>query len=291
MTDDDMPVLMRIDPRLIDDGGLLARLDHDDAVQAELTEAIRAHGQHAPVALRPHPERPGRYQVIFGRRRIFAALDLGQPVLAMVRDLDEADALIAQGQENTARLAPSYIERAYFAHALMTAGFERPAIMAALHASKVTVSRMLTIMSAITPEVVRVIGAAGGIGRERWTALAKIWPEGEDAVDADLVADMIAVYGAETPDDRFEAVWAWLVRRNGGIASVQRRSEPQELAGSDGQRLGTVAARRRSTVVTLSHKDTGDFPKWLIAHLPELFDAWSRIGKVRPERLNGSARS
>lgn len=69
----------------------------------ELTESIREHGQSSPGILRPHPEMPGRYQLIAGWRRWNACKTLGWPLQAMVRELDDVQALEQLYLENAQR--------------------------------------------------------------------------------------------------------------------------------------------------------------------------------------------
>ena len=74
--------VQEVDPGLIDEGGVTDRLGPDDAAQAQLAASIKAYGQQVPVLLRPHPEAQGRFQIVYGRRRLRALRGLGQPVKA-----------------------------------------------------------------------------------------------------------------------------------------------------------------------------------------------------------------
>ena len=96
--------IVDVDPRMVDDAGLRDRLDRDDAELAGLIQSIRDHGQQVPVLLRFNPNYEGRYQVVYGRRRVAALKALGQPVKALIRNLDDKALVLAQGQENTARM-------------------------------------------------------------------------------------------------------------------------------------------------------------------------------------------
>ena len=109
-----------------------------------------------------------------GRRRVLALRQLNRPVLALVRDLEGRAALLAQGQENACRLAPTYLERALFAHLLEEDGFDDTTIRAVLDIDKTTLSRMRSLIRTLTPEVARLIGPARGIGRDRWTRLVNL---------------------------------------------------------------------------------------------------------------------
>ncbi len=130
------------------------------------------HGQQVPILVRPHPEREGRYQIAYGRRRLRALTELGRPVRAVVRPLSDQQLVVAQGQENSARTDLSFIERALFAAKLEQVGYDRETIMAALSVDKTTLSRLVSTASRIPRSLVESIGPAPKAGRDRWIELA-----------------------------------------------------------------------------------------------------------------------
>ncbi len=166
--------VVEIDPGLIDPGGLADRLESDADADATLRQSIADHGQQVPVLVRPHPQAPGRFQIVFGRRRVLALRDLGQQVKALIRDLTDQELVLAQGQENTARRDLSFIEKVNFARQLQEHGYDRKVICDALSVDKTLISRMLSLAERIPPDVIAMIGAAPSIGRDRWTALADL---------------------------------------------------------------------------------------------------------------------
>ncbi len=158
-------------PRADRSGGLADRLESDAEADATLRQSIADHGQQVPVLVRPHPQTPGRFQIVFGRRRVLALRDLGQPVKALIRDLSDQELVLAQGQENTARRDLSFIEKVNFARQLQEHGYDRKVICDALSVDKTLVSRMLSLAERIAPDVIAMIGAAPSIGRDagrRW---------------------------------------------------------------------------------------------------------------------------
>ena len=163
-----------IDPGMIDDDGPRDRLDFTDADIAALTESIRAHGQQVPIMVRPVVDRPGHYRIVFGRRRLRALRLLGRPAKALVRSLSDQQAVLAQGQENSQRIDPSFIEKALFAAELAEAGYQPAVIVDALAIDKPMLSRMSKITRTIPGEAIRRIGPAYGIGRRRWEELADL---------------------------------------------------------------------------------------------------------------------
>ncbi|MFN6977363.1 MAG: plasmid partitioning protein RepB, partial [Gemmobacter sp.] len=163
--------LIDVPADLIDGAGLADRMEPEAGLD-ELAESIRLHGQQVPVMLRHSPNYEGRYEVVYGRRRVAALRRLGLPVRAMVRDLGDRALIVAQGQENTARRDLSFIEKARFAAQMVRMGFDRQVICEALSIDKTVASRMLAVIDALPEAVLQAIGPAPGVGRDRWLALA-----------------------------------------------------------------------------------------------------------------------
>jgi len=265
--------VLDIDPELIDNAGLLDRLDDDDDIQA-LMDSIRQYGQQVPVLLRPHPEQEGRFQVVFGRRRVTALIRLKQPVKAMIRDLDDRDLVIAQGQENTARRDLTFIEKANFARQMRDAGYERAVICAALHVDKTVISRMLSIADRVGEDLIHAIGAAPGIGRDRWLKLAEL----VEKVDWDPVT--LAV--GDSSDKRFEETMRLLQKYDPSPPKPAEKlrpppaPEPEYLRGSDGQRIAQIRDRGSKVILTIDRKKADGFDSWLIANLAEIHRSWKQ---------------
>lgn len=75
----------------------------DPVAQKELTDNMREHGQSTPGIVRPHPTAPGRYELIAGWRRTGACRELGRTFQAVVRELDDVQALEQLYLENAQR--------------------------------------------------------------------------------------------------------------------------------------------------------------------------------------------
>jgi ParB family chromosome partitioning protein len=137
-----------IDPELIEDTGLKDRIGAQDDDIADLRESISKHGQQVPILLRPHPKLSGRYQVVYGRRRLAAIRGLGTPVKALIRTLSDEEAVLAQGQENNLRKDPSFIEKALFAGDLEEAGYDARVVQDALNVNRSHTSHMRKVRDA-----------------------------------------------------------------------------------------------------------------------------------------------
>ncbi len=241
--------LIEVPADMIDGAGLQDRLDTDDPDLDALVESIREYGQQVPVLLRYSPNVEGRYDVVYGRRRVAALKRLGQPVRAMLRELTDKELVVAQGQENAARKDLSFIEKANFAQQMVDMGFERKVICDALHIDKTVISRMLSVIDAIPKGVIPAIGSAPQAGRDRWLALAaRLKGHGAAKIRSLAVGD--------TSDARFLAVF------NALAPEKQAKPAPTVLTGAAGAPLGQVSRSKTKTTVILEAKD--GFDDWLI---------------------------
>lgn len=280
--------VVEIDPDLIDPGGVQDRLDADPDADRGLRDSIAEYGQQVPVLLRPHPETEGRFQVVYGRRRVVAMRDLGLPVKALIRDLDDRELVLAQGQENTARRDLSFIEKVNFARQLENHGYDRKVICDALSVDKTLASRMLSVAERIPADVIATIGAAPSVGRDRWLALADLMEQFE--TDAEDLAAMVNLNTAsERSDDRFQAAWDYLA----GLRSRRRRAEmvqahgaePRRLYAPDGLPLGQARTDRNFCTLKLRLSSTDGFETWLLDNLPALFADWQHAaGEAPPDQ-------
>ena len=98
---------------VLDPGPFQPRTAMDPARLQELTESIRHQGVLQPILARPHPDQPGRYQIIAGERRWRAAQAAGlSEIPVLVRALSDTDAMAASLVENLQRQDLDPIEEA-----------------------------------------------------------------------------------------------------------------------------------------------------------------------------------
>ncbi|MCY4180744.1 MAG: plasmid partitioning protein RepB, partial [Litoreibacter sp.] len=156
----------------------LTAVNSDEADVLSLVDSIRDSGQQVPVLLRPALDRDGMFEVIYGRRRILACQQLGMPVKALVRTLDDGEALIAKGIENASRQDLSFYERARFAQAILEQGHTREEALQALSISKNTLSQLERVARLVPEPIGQAIGPAHGSGRPKWMTLAAAYEKG-----------------------------------------------------------------------------------------------------------------
>ena len=262
---------------VIEENGPKDRLSFTDADVLTLAASIKAHGQQVPIMVRPVSDKPGYYRIVYGRRRLRALQSLGLPAKALVRSLSDEEAILAQGQENTQRLDPSFIEKALFAAKLGESGYEQAIILDALAVDKPMLSRMTKVARTIPESVIQRVGSAHGIGRRRWEELADRLRN--DNLDLEQIAATLELDKAKSSDDRFGAIIE-------AVARAQKAQAPDEPAPSPtlsikiagGAAFAEVKETVRALTFKLSKTDAPEFTQWMRnnaqAELTRLYEAW-----------------
>lgn len=270
--------VVEIDPALVDGSFVADRIDDDNLAFEELREAIRASGQNSPVLLRPHPNRDGRYMIVYGHRRVRAARELGRKVRAVVKVVDDKMHVMAQGQENAARADLSFIEKAMFAKRLEDLGHERALIGTALASNEASVSKMISVVSRIPEDVISKIGAARGIGRERWVELSLLVGKKRDEVGRVLGATEFVALGS---DQRFAFLMSTL--NASGKPVRKTMSKNRELSWMPTDQTVSVVGKSRGKGFSLDIKEreARQFGTWIVDNLDDLFEAYRKSTKER----------
>ena len=279
-----------LNPDHIEDMRVADRLDPADI--ADLRESIEMTGQTVPILVRRHPKLDDRYLLVYGRRRLEAILasDKVETVRALIANLDDDSAVDAQITENMARRDLSYIEKALFAHELVSNGYGTQVKVAeVLTVTKSSVSMALRIVDTLSPALIRAIGPAHSTGRPKWEALSKAFDETDPnrAEAVEIAASRRAQGEAaviRTPDASplpnpsqmaFDSVYS----RYAAPAKAPKLPKAKSVA-LDGKRMGKVA--RTKTALRIEIKQ-GDFANWLEANsetlLQDLHDRWKSGGR------------
>jgi ParB family transcriptional regulator, chromosome partitioning protein len=259
--------IVELDPALVDASFISDRLSFDDQHDpdfAALVESIKGSGQQVPVLVRPHPEKAGRFQAAYGHRRLRAVLRLGLPLRAIVRNLTDAELVLAQGKENNERRNLSFIERALFAHALIKHGFERGVVQEALSLHKADMTRFLQVAEALPFQIAQAIGPAPKAGRARWMELAELLTNEAAQVKAsDEVTSQR--FRAADSDARFALLFNRLARKPKAEATA---TEIRDERGRVFARLGNLSKTPR---LELTAAPDG-FAEFLSEELPGLLE-------------------
>lgn len=265
-----------LDPELVDDAGPKDRLAITDADVAELAASIRQHGQQVPIMVRPVLDAPGRYRIVYGRRRLRALKLLGIPAKALVRTLTDEQAILAQGQENSMRLDPSFVEKAIFVNELSGSGYDPNVILDALAIDKPMLSRMTKVARAISEAVIRFVGPAHGIGRRRWEELADLARSA--GIDLDkLVATLPEDSQLLPSDDRFGLLYG-AASKQAAPTSESHVPPALSISDRDGRQIAELKSSTRAVTIRITRAGSDDFANWVQANatqeIQRLYEAW-----------------
>ena len=256
-----LSAIRELDPALIDDWGPKDRLDGFTVVNSDddgdsfeaLKSSINEGGQHVPILVR-RAETEGRFEIIYGRRRLRACRDLGLKVRSNVQDLDDATALLAKGLENAARRNLSFYEKARFAAVIQAAGHNTKTVRQVLNLSASGLSHLTKVTDKIPDDVGDQIGAAPKSGRPKWTALAEAFASKKINASSSFV--ILSKLSSElSSDDRLEQLLREIVRRGA------RPSEGRETTPVPG-----VTIKSGRGTIAMSIKRVGEnaaFAEWL----------------------------
>ncbi|KKA10838.1 chromosome partitioning protein ParB [Sinorhizobium meliloti] len=267
--------VVELNPEKIDPSFVADRMGDDAEAFHGLVEAIRQRGQDTPILVRPHPQLEGRYMTVFGHRRARAARVLGIPVKAVVKELDEKNHVIAQGQENSARADLSFIEKAVFASNLERSGYGREVIMASLSIDKTVVSKMISVTNDIPKSVIHAIGPAKNSGRDRWYKLAIKFRVGDAGERAGELTESSEFQSADS-DQRLA-----LLTRHLDANEPKRLSKFKPQAWTPEDRSVRVIAKPRPKGFSFefANKDAKPFGEWISNNLDDLYEAFRKSEK------------
>ncbi|GLU29124.1 plasmid partitioning protein RepB [Brucella sp. NBRC 12950] len=252
-----------------------------DAI-AEITQSMKLRGQLVPGLVRPILGQPDRFQIVYGRRRLAAAKLIGIRFKAAIRELSNEEAVIIQGEENSAREDLSFIEKWLFAVEQQMSGYKRETICASLSTGKSHVSEMIKIGSLIDRKVLFAIGRAPGIGRGRWEMLCHLWHSKGDILSYRSILDS-AEFKALSSDQRFRLI----LQRLGGtvLNSKVKRKIPAKVSTqsrwSAFDQTIDVSIKKTMTqaVLSMGSAEGVRFADYIAGRFDELYDDFRKREK------------
>ncbi len=255
--------IRELDPKLVDDWGPVDRLDEDvTAVTPEdgsdfetLKLSIKEQGQQVPILVRPSSKKPGRFEIVYGRRRVRACLDLDIKVRANVQEMNDETALMAKGLENAARRGLSFYERALFAAEILAQGKTTTKVGEVLGVSRNAVSQLSRAANVIPRSIGVQIGPAPGSGRPKWFQLADAFEAGK-LTETRAKALLDKMEGL-TSDQRLDQLLKKISKRGAARTAQQERMPLEGVTVKSGQGLRISVQK-------------GPFAAWLDQHLDEV---------------------
>ncbi|MEW7009897.1 plasmid partitioning protein RepB [Lentilitoribacter sp. EG35] len=264
--------IQEIDTKLILPWGPVDRLDTEfTAVNSDklpssiddLAESISASEQQVPVLLRPAKDHDGRFEVIYGRRRILACKKLGITVKALIRTLDDTAALMAKGLENSSRSDLSFYERARFASDIIKQGYERSTACQALNISKSMLSQLERVTRTIPDTLGDKIGSAPEAGRPKWMSLVAAFESG-------LLDEVKSFEFLNSLPDNLSSDERLARLINESKTSSHKEKVSQTRTPIDGVQISSSS--RKLTVSVKSQGNSKDFAIWLDRNIDHLLN-------------------
>ena len=253
----------------IRDSRIRDRIDINEDLES-LVESLRENGQQIPILVRIIEG--GGYEIVVGRRRLAATRRMGLPrIKAFVAKMDDREAFVAQGIENSARLETSYIERARAAAQGVEAGYEQKDIAEFLNISPTLVNFMVKTFEALGEDLVQAIGPARGVGRRNWDKLVSAMQRNDlsqgavaamvDGSEPDSVSRFHRVLeavlaGKPKPKPKPEVSQTTDVSFLDGRVTLQRK--PRQLVLKTGRDVSPALLERIETEVRRILSDSSD---------------------------------
>ncbi len=263
--------IVELDPDQVDASFVQDRISEDDAEFDDLKEAIRVRGQDTPILVRPHRSAKGRYQVVFGHRRLRAARELGRKVRAVVKPIDDRTHVIAQGQENSARANLTFIERALFARRLEDLGYDRDVIAAALVANAASISKMMSVTERISASTIQQLGSAPGVGRERWVELSLLVGKASNEAKVSEVLQSPG-FGELPSDERFSRLYGALNKSARPVRKVEAGAGKATWQPRDKAVQAEIKNTGKAFSMSMKAKNAGRFGEFLSNRLDALYE-------------------
>lgn len=147
------------------------RRNFDDTAVRELADSIKENGVLQPILVRPHPNRPGDFEIVAGERR-WRAAQLAQlhEVPVVVREIDDGQALELALVENIQREDLNALEEAEaYRHLVEEFGHSQDDLSRALGKSRSHISNTLRLLG--LPKPVKALVADGKLSAGHGRAL------------------------------------------------------------------------------------------------------------------------
>ena len=193
-------------------GAHLARLDPNDIVPnaqqprsvfdpddlAELVHSVREFGVLQPIVVRPHPDQPGKYELVMGERRLRATKAAGLDTIpAVVKDTAN-DAMLRDALlENLHRSQLNPLEEASaYQQLLADFGITQEELASRIGRSRPQISNTLRLLKLPEPVQLRVAAGVLSAGHAR-AVLAAGDPESMQQLADKIVNEDLSVRAAE----------------------------------------------------------------------------------------------
>ncbi|HKH08349.1 MAG TPA: ParB/RepB/Spo0J family partition protein [Agromyces sp.] len=190
--------LARLDPHDIVPNAQQPRNNFDPDDLAELVHSVREFGVLQPIVVRPHPDLPGKYELVMGERRLRATKAAGlDSIPAVVKDTANEDMLRDALLENLHRSQLNPLEEASaYQQLLADFGITQEELASRIGRSRPQISNTLRLLK--LPEPVQLRVAAGVLSAGHARAILSLGEVDEMQRFADkIVNEELSVRAAE----------------------------------------------------------------------------------------------
>ena len=253
--------LAHLDPSDIVPNAQQPRTVFDEDDLAELLHSIREIGVLQPIVVRPLKEKPGKYELVMGERRLRATKEVGLSTIpAVVRDTADVDMLRDALLENLHRAELNPLEEASaYQQLLNDFGITQEVLASRIGRSRPQITNTLRLLR--LPEPVQLRVAAGVLSAGHARAILSVGDQqgmlrlADKIVNEDL--SVRAAEAAATSTPRFPSAKPSAGKRQGHL---------DEVAGRLGDRLNTrvrIGLSAKKGQITVDFATIGDLNRIL----------------------------
>ncbi|WHS33919.1 plasmid partitioning protein RepB C-terminal domain-containing protein [Brucella sp. NM4] len=145
-------------------------------------------------------------------------------------------------------------------------GYDRETISSALAANAAAVSKMISVTSRISPELINIIGSAPGVGRERWLELSLLVERKAAAISEIVTSDD---FGSIESDERFNRVFTAANAK--GKPVKKERTTPTAKSWGSSEFVITMNQKPKQVDFSFKSEKARPFGDWLSERLEILF--------------------
>lgn len=275
--------LLTLDVNKIERSPFKDRFDNDSEANEELEAlklSIASEGQKIAVLVRPHPAKPGQYQLAYGYRR-WAAIkalndDNREPIKikAYVRELTDRQLIEEQSLENGVRESLTWIEQAVWSLQLKNIGLSQRAICPILGLTEAGISHFFKVTSAIPEDIIYAIGRAKSVGRPKWTLLAELM-RGDDKIDMARRLINTADFVAADSPSRFSQVFD-ILKEHPNSKRLKSFSLAKSWISQDQSVTFTMDHKAQKVAIELRNTNAAPFGDWLSDNLDALYKQFQK---------------
>jgi len=254
--------LAHLDPADIVPNAVQPRTVFDESDLSELIHSIREVGVLQPIVVRPLPERPGKFELVMGERRLRASKAIGLSTIpAVVRETADVDMLRDALLENLHRAQLNPLEEASaYQQLLADFGITQDELATRIGRSRPQITNTLRLLK--LPEPVQLRVAAGVLSAGHARAILSVGDyQGMLRLADKIVNEDLSVRAAEA------AASAGPKPPSARPAPGKRQGHLDEIAARLGDRLDTrvkINLGARKGQITVDFATIGDLNRILV---------------------------